>query len=149
MLVAVAIGGYVVLTSKKPEPMLAPMPSTPSPTGPMRNPRTGTPLMDAKYNLHDCTVPDTPNGVAAFKAGKAQCVTEGNKHGIIFQFTNGYRCTVKCMGGTLDLLTAADKKKLGIDKCKCDAVRADLEKVLRTSSSYARAYKVYYRRRLN
>lgn len=105
--------------------------------------------MDAKYNLDDCSGPDAPTGVAAFKAGKATCVKEGNRNGIIFQFTNGKRCTVKCTGGTLDQLTAADKKKLGIDKCKCDAVRAELEAEMKKTSSYARAYKVYVHRRLN
>jgi hypothetical protein len=143
MLVGVAIAGYLLLTYKRP---------TPSPSSPLPVPSTPTsvsPLMDAKYNLDDCSGPDAPTGVAAFKAGKATCIKEGNRNGIIFQFTNGNRCTVKCTGGTLDLLTAADKKKLGIDKCKCDGVRADLEAEMKKTSSYARAYKVYSYRRLN
>ena len=145
MLGAVVIGGYLLLTYKRPAssgtvPEVSPL----TETGAAPELVPAAPSLDKKFKLSNCEAKLLDADIIA---GKGECITVGSKHGIIVTLPDKRRCTILC--SYIKTLTDSQRKKMGVSKCKCDALnRADLESAL-TSSSYARAYKVYIQRSLN
>ena len=99
---------------------------TPTPAAPVND----IPLLTKKFNLSLCAGAASST---AIRASKGQCIQVGTKHGVIISMPNGQRCTLGCK--TFTGLTAAEKKKMGIDKCKCTVTdRTELEAELVKSS---------------
>ena len=102
----------------------------PIPTSTPAAPTNDIPLLTKKFNLSACA--SAASGTA-IRASKAQCITVGSKQGVIIAMPDGQRCTLGC--ATFSRLTAAEKKKMGADKCKCTVTdRTELEAELVKSS---------------
>ena len=171
MLGAVVIGGYFLL--KNPNILgglggglgsggtLDPIPPTtttpPPPTTPPTptTPREGTltaaekAILKSKWGVtvDECARVSHPTSMV--KASKGRCVTgPGGLAGVVMKYSDGTTCILGCkFFNDPTRFSAADKKKMGVANCKCNAGgnKAIAQALLGTSSSasYARVYVTY------